>query len=400
MALSVSGAAQEIGVAVWSYDVPGEKEYYETLKRDYEAAHPGHRVSIALDTWDDAHNRIHGWVKTEVGPDVVVVPDIWLVEFARGIEPFEGYLKPGQEAEFFPVLFNKGFYRGHLMGLVWATSTKALFYRKDLFAATGIKPPDTWDDEFLAAVKLNDPPRVYGIGLPGRPVAETEDNFYFYFWSAGGSFFGPDGRCTINSEAGLKSLQLYCDLVNKFHFTQPEVTSYSRKEARVLFEQGRLAMYAEGPWLIEIMRKKAKGVPLGVVPLPRYKEPVTQLITDHMVLMRGSKQKEAASEFVHFCYQDKYRLAFAKLGILPEKISVAKDDHFQKDPEWKVFVDVIPCGKVIPLINWEEIAEVQRDMMVQALSARKDVRTALDDAAKRIDAIVEKNGDRDALMVK
>jgi maltose-binding protein MalE len=159
-------------------------------------------------------------------------------------------------------------------------------------------------------------------------------------------------------------------------------------------------MYAEGPWLIEIMRKKAAGIPFGVVPLPRYKELVTQLITDHMVILRGSKQKEAAAEFIQFCYQDRYRLAFAKLGIIPEKTGVANDDHFQKDPDWKVFVDVIPYGKVIPLINWEDTAVVMRDMMVQALSARKDVKTALDDAARQIDALVEKNGDREALLAK
>jgi multiple sugar transport system substrate-binding protein len=400
MALSAASWAQELEVAVWSYDVPGEKEYYETLKRDYEAANPGAHVNIVLDKWDDAHDRIRGWIKTASGPDAIVLPDIWIVEFFKGIEPFEKYLKPGQEAEFFPVLFKKGIHHGHLVGLLWATSTKALFYRKDLFDAARIKAPVTWDDQFVAAIKVSDPPKIYGLGLPGKPVAETEDNLYFYFWSAGGRFFGPDGRCAINSEAGFRSLQLYCNYVNKYHLTQPEVTSYSRKEARVLFEQGRLGMYAEGPWLIEIMRKTAPHVPFAVAPLPRDKEMVTQLITDHMVILRGSKQKEAAAGFIHFCYQDKYRLAFAKLGIIPEKIAVAKDDHFQKDPEWKAFVDVIPNGKVIPLINWEEIACVLRDMMVQTLSARKEVRTALDDAARQIDAIVERNGEREVLMIR
>jgi multiple sugar transport system substrate-binding protein len=178
------------------------------------------------------------------------------------------------------------------------------------------------------------------------------------------------------------------------------VTSYSRKEIRRLFEGGRLAMMAEGPWTIEIMRKKAPGVPFGVLPLPRAKELVTQIITDHIVILRSSRQKEDAAQFIQFCYQDKYRLAFAKLGLIPEKMAVARDDHFQKDPEWKVFVDVIPYGKMVPLIHWEEIAGVIREMMVEALSGRKDVRAALDDAARQIDTIVEKNGERQVLMGK
>ncbi len=382
------GFAQEAGlwVQAWSYDMPGEQQYLEQLAQA-AAAETGEPVRITFDKWDHAHEAIGQWAKDGQGPDLVVVADIWLAEFAPHFEPLEPFIRPELKDAFYPVLFDKGVYQGTLLGLVWATSTKALFYRTDLFEAAGIDPPTTWEEQLGAAVALNDPPRVYGLGLPGKPEYETDDNLFFYFWSAGGAFFDAEGNCTINSEAGVKALQFYVDLANKYQVTQPELTTWTRKETRRLFEQGRLAMFATGPWGIEQCRKNAPGLEFGVVPLPVDKERVTQIITDHLVLMRYSTKKELARRFIEIAYRDDQRLAYTTLGLIPEKKTVAQAPHFQDDPHWKVFVDVIPYGRTIPLIEWEEIGIAIREAMYQALSARQTPREALDAAAARIDEI-------------
>lgn len=383
-----AAAAQEpLQVQVYSYDLPGEEAYYEELAAGFAREHPGQQVDIAIGDWAVAHDNMERWCTRGEGPDLVVTPDIWLAEFAPHIEPFGGYVDEELKADFFEVLFNKGIYEGHLLGLVWATSSKALFYRTDLFEQAGLEPPKTWAEQLGAAVALNNPPHIHGLGLPGAREYETDDNLFFYFWSAGGRFFDENGKCVINSEAGVKALRFYCDLANKYHVTQPELTTYSRKQTRKLFEQGRLAMFATGPWGIEQFRKNAPGIEFGVVPLPVDKEPVTQIITDHLVLLDYSPRKELAARFVRYAFKDEHRLAFAKLGILPEKTTVARDGHFQDDPNWKVFVDVIPHGHSAPLIPWEDIGIAIREAMYQALSARMTPREALDEAAAKIDAI-------------
>lgn len=380
--------AQEAGlwVQVWSYDMPGEQEYLDQLGEAF-TRDTGAAVRITFDKWDHAHDAIAQWGAEGAGPDLVVVADIWLAEFAPYFEPMDAFLSPGLKEEFYPVLLNKGVYEGGLVGLVWATSTKALFYRTDLFAQASIDPPATWEEQLGAAVALNNPPHVYGLGLPGKREYETDDNLFFYFWSAGGTFFDADGACTINSEAGVKALQFYVDLANKYHVTQPELTTWTRKETRRLFEEGRLAMFATGPWGIEQFRKNVPGLEFGVVPLPVDKQLVTQIITDHLVLMRYSTQKDLAKRFIEVAYRDDQRLAYTKLGLIPEKMAVAQNAYFQDDPHWKVFVDVIPYGQTIPLIEWEDIGAAIREAMYQALSARQTPREALDTLAQQIDEI-------------
>ena len=372
---------------VWSYDVPGESEYFVGLAEAFSASVGRGAIRIAVDKWDEAHGQIAEWFGSGGGPDLVVVPDIWLVEFAAHIEPVGEQISAALEPDFFEVLYQKGIYKGKLLGLVWATSTKALFYRKDLFREAGLSAPRTWEEQLNAALALHDPPRVYGIGLPGAREYETDDNFFFYLWSAGGRFFDEKGHCALNSEAGVKALEFYCDLVNKHHVAQPEVTTYNRKQTRRLFEAGRLAMFATGPWGVEQFRKNAPGLDFGVVPLPVDKAPVTQIITDHLVLSRYSTKKALAAEFLHFAYRDEHRLAYAKLGLLPEKKTVAANAYFQKDPDWKLFIDVIPNGRTIPLIEWEVIGTAIREAMYQALSARKTPKEALDGLAREIDGI-------------
>jgi len=386
-----SSEKEDLRVAVFSYDVPGEQEYFDRLAKDSSDA-TGLKIRIDFDVWDGAHDKIKNWIATGTGPDLVVVPDIWLVEFAHGIAPCEDkQMKRQFQNSFFPSLHIKGILRGKLMGPVWATSTKALFYRKDLFKKAGLKPPKTWDDMLKAAIKLHDPPNVYGLGLPGKREYETDDNFYFFFWSAGGLLFDEQGKSYINCEAGVKALQFYVDLINKYHVTQPEVTSWNRKECRRLFEAGRLAMFATGPWAIESLRKNTPDIEFAVVPLPIDQRSATLTITDHMVVMRHSPHKKAAKQFLSFAYQDKYRLAYARLGLVPEKIKVAQDDYFQKDPAWKVFVDIIPDGRRIPLMNWEKIGIATRQAMYQAITGRKPVKETLDDLAVQINKITAEN---------
>ena len=150
-------------------------------------------------------------------------------------------------------------------------------------------------------------------------------------------------------------------------------------------------MFATGPWGIESLRKNAPKIEFGVVPLPVDKELVTQIITDHVVILRSSSHKKLAGRFLNFAYQDQYRLDYTRLGLVPEKINIARHDHFQKDPDWKVFVDIIPYGRTIPLISWEEIGIVTREAMYQAITGRQTPKQALDQLAQTIDKLVAQN---------
>jgi len=389
----LSGHAAEITFQAWNYHMPGEREFYDRLIADFQQAHPGHSVQFQFGEWEGAHDSIAGWLQDGDGPDLVVVPDMWLAEFADGLAPYVDDLPDAMKAEFFAVLLNKAHYRGHNWGLVWATSTKALFYRTDLFAEAGLTaPPRDWDELLACARRLHHWDSPYGLGIPVEPTYESTDNWYFFFWSAGGEFFDENGRAAVNSPIGVASLKFYRDLARRHHLTQPEPTSWSRKETRRYFIEGKVAMHANGPWLIADAAATNPDLPYAVAPLPVALDRApfrptraTQVITDHLVMPAYCQERELALDFIRFAYQDRYRQAFCELGMVPEKQTVAASDFFQDDPLWRTFVEIIPDGKFIPLMHWEPIELAAQQMLYRVFTGRQDVQPALDELAATMD---------------
>jgi len=85
---AVGGDASELRIVVWQYHLVGQQEYYRELAQAFERANPGHRVVIRLESWNTAHDKIRHWVSAGEGPDLTIVPDVWLAEFASGLDPY------------------------------------------------------------------------------------------------------------------------------------------------------------------------------------------------------------------------------------------------------------------------------------------------------------------------
>jgi multiple sugar transport system substrate-binding protein len=386
-------AIAEITLQAWSYHMPGEREFYDGLIADFERIHPGTRVNFSHSEWDNAHDEIAAWLHAGSGPDLIITPDIWLTEFTPHLDPYVDELPAWMKSEFFDALLQKAQYRGHTYGLVWATSTKALFCRTDLLSAAGIAaPPRDWDELLEAAIAIHRHDGPYGIGIPVKPTYESTDNWYFFFWSGGGEFFDEHGRAAVNSPIGLASLEFYLDLARRHNVTQPEPTSWSRKECRQGFVHERTAMHANGPWGVGDIRAANPTLQYTVVPLPVAPERlplrprrVTQVITDHLLMPAYCADRALAMDFIQFAYQDRYRQAFCQMGIVPEKKAVAASDFFQSDPDWKIFVDIIPDGEFIPLMDWEPVELGAQQMLYSVFTGRQEPQAALDKLAEIMD---------------
>ena len=194
---AASRPASELRFVAWRYHLVGQEEYYRDLAQAFERAHPGKRIVVELNDWTLAHDRVRHWISEGQGPDLTIVPDVWLAEFAPGLDAYVGKLPVSFLGDFSPIMLERSRLQGQIQGLVWAASTKALFYRTDLFNRAGIRPPSNWQELQVAAQKLNRPPEVYGLAVPGAPQLDTADNFYFFLWSDGGQLFTPSWQASL-----------------------------------------------------------------------------------------------------------------------------------------------------------------------------------------------------------
>jgi ABC-type glycerol-3-phosphate transport system substrate-binding protein len=388
--LATDKPASEFRFVAWKYHLVGQEEYYRDLVQAYERAYSRDKIVVELDEWTLAHDRILHWISSGRGPDLTIVPDVWLAEFAPGLDAYPDRLPAGFLHKFNPIVLERSRSHGQIQGLVWAASTKALFYRTDLFDRAGIQPPSNWQELMVAAQELNRPPEVCGLAIPGAPQLDTADNFYFFLWSNGGQLFAPDGRPSLTSPEAIESLTFLRDLVRKYRVTEPATVQCDRPCAEELFARGKAAMVETGPWMIRTISAQAKPVPFSVVPLPRHKEAITQLVTDHLVLLRSSRRKSEALRFIKFAYQPSWRLRWARLGMVPELNAVERDKFFTDDPVWRVFISQLDDARWIPLMKWEPIDRAIRDTLEEVLAGRAEPAEALNSLSRQIQILFAK----------
>ncbi len=383
-------AKSEVSVLWAEYDgiTP---EYAKDLETAFEEANPDIDLNIISTPWDQMHNKLITSLGAGQAPDLSVIGTRWLIEFMEMgvVEPIEQHLSK-ELLNNIPESIMEGKLEGKLYGLPVAIGPRIMFYRPDLFD----KAPDTFEEALAAAKKIHNSPEMYGIGLAGKQHTELTD-FAYYFYGNGGDFFemtpeGKFGKCTVNSEAGVKALAFMNDLTNVQKVTQPSFLADARAEVQDIFVSGKLGMFMSGGFTGAILDQRGVDFKWAPAVIPHFegKPSAPLFITDTLVMFNTSKDKAATAKFLEFFYQDKWRLEFDKLvGFPPVLKSLGSDPYFQK-PIYQVMVQSMEGAKPWPLIaEWPECTEYIWNAVSSVLLGEKDPQAALDEAATEIDAL-------------
>jgi multiple sugar transport system substrate-binding protein len=129
---------------------------------------------------------------------------------------------------------------GKIMAIAMMVNTQHLMYRKDILDQLGIPEPKSWDDVLAAAQKIRAANAVpFPIGGTMRTGWNLAQDFVNMYMGQGGQFFAADNRPTVNSPAGIKSLETMKALTA---FMDPEFLTVDSSALQRQFQQGRVAM--------------------------------------------------------------------------------------------------------------------------------------------------------------
>jgi multiple sugar transport system substrate-binding protein len=94
--------------------------------------------------------------------------------------------------------------------------SQVLYYRKDLFDAAGLQPPETYDD-ILAAAQALDTPEVAGfLGATTPGDSFTQQTFEHLALANGCELVDNDGEITIESPGCVAAFEFYNDLITQY----------------------------------------------------------------------------------------------------------------------------------------------------------------------------------------
>lgn len=190
---------------------------------------------------------------------------------------------------------------GDIMAVAMMVNTQHLMYRKDILDDLGIAVPETWDEVIAAADKIKEAGAVeYPLGgtmKSGWNIAQDFNNMFVGF---GGKFVNDDSTPAVNSEAGVKALEMMKKLTQ---YMDPEYLVSDSTYVQQQFQQGKIAMANLWASRGGAMDDEAESKVVGKVhaaAAPRAMEagiPATTLWWDGIVVAKNISDEEADAAF-------------------------------------------------------------------------------------------------------
>jgi multiple sugar transport system substrate-binding protein len=202
-------------------------------------------------------------------------------------------------------------------GQIWGVPDWALhqevWYRKDLFAKAGLKPPQSWPELLAAAKALNQEgkdgkPVVYGFAVPMSSALVAPQTYFQIFYSAGGTIFDPKTGNYVfgdQKDIAVKSLRFLVDLFKAA--SPPSSVEWSWSEYRTAFVKGQVAMTNEWGAVVQMAVEQNPDMlqNMGVFPFPgptADKKPAAALNGGYYYLVgKSTPEKVAASKAILRC---------------------------------------------------------------------------------------------------
>lgn len=178
------------------------------------------------------------------GYDLLTMDIVWSGQFATAgytVDLTDWIKKDAAEIktdDIYPSLMSAlGGYKGKQVAFPFAGYANVLAYRKDLYAAAGLQPPQTMEELVEDAMKLTDPAKhQYGFVANGQKGPAVAQDWMQYNAQMGGSILDASGKPALNSEANIKSLAVYKQLFDKA--APPGAADYDWGGREESFRQG------------------------------------------------------------------------------------------------------------------------------------------------------------------
>ncbi|HEY3179765.1 MAG TPA: extracellular solute-binding protein [Casimicrobiaceae bacterium] len=335
------------------------------------------------------------------GPDIlnVYTDQLPMHVAAKTVQPLDAFYAklPAAAQKDFVMDLDFLRYDGKLMALPWETRVWLLWYRKDLLDKAGAQPPRTTEELAQTAAKIStDQVMGFGFGAStGALGAGAMEAFVPLFWGAGGQLFDAKGNATINSDAGVRTLSYFRDLVTKTKGMRGSVAAMSVEDALTAVRAGTIGMTLMGSFRVGAARNAAAtGNNLQTAPVPGWtadKPSPARVAGQTLAIGANTKEPAGAWAFIQHYLSPASQLEFAKAGVMPSRISSYEEKFFKDDPaakdmqQWtdyaKRFGRMEKTPKDFSKLS-EELAKAIQKVIVQGVEPK----TALDEAAAAYNA--------------
>lgn len=304
--LAVGAGFAKTQVTLWHMEQPPYRvQRIQQLIDEFNTQNPDIQIVQQVQNWDDVTPKALAAIQAGAQPDIlftipgftVTIKETGVVQpvtdFVQQMQQQHGFLTAGTD----PYAYDGQVWAVPLWGMV-----QNLWYRKDVFANAGLKPPETWD-ELLADAKALTKDGMYGIGLPASKSLYTDQVIYDFMITAGAkSIYDGSGKIIFDNPNTVRAFSLYKELSR---YSPPDSTSWIWGDAEAAFAAGKVAMIPQFT-VITTFSKQTDEPPsnLGVIPFPvpaaGGEQGAIYYANGAMILTKDAAKKAAAETFLAF----------------------------------------------------------------------------------------------------
>jgi multiple sugar transport system substrate-binding protein len=373
--------------------------YLPRLVAEWNAAHPRQHVTVIYlpDDADDQYAQLVANLQARSTVyDVMSLDVIWTAEFASSgwIIPLSRRLFP--LPDFLPPAVATATYQGRLYAVPFTSNATLLYYRKDILAKAGARPPATWAQ--LAALAARVAPR-YGMAGYGSQFQAYEGltvNFAEAVQSAGGSLVSADGSAvTVDSPQAANALSF---LVSGFRqgWIPRASLGWNEEASRRAFEAGKLLFLTNWPYVYGDASTPGPGNEVdgkfGVTVLPGLHGPgISTLGGANLAISAYSQHQVTALTFIRFLTSMASERQVLLRSALPPVWTklYSQPSLVRRFPFLPVLRRAILSAKPRPaLVDYSQFSLAISSAVHQALAQRQSVSATLAELSAELKQII------------
>ena len=368
---------------------------------------PGIRVELQR-TPDDAsqrHQLYVQWLNARVGnPSILQLDVVWTPEFAAAgwVLPLDSY-SPGK-SDFFPATITANTWAGKLYALPWFADVGLLYRRTDL-----VKREPTTLEEMVSdartAMAARGGPR-YGIVFQGARYEGLITGFVEYLGAFGGRIIDDGGEVVVNRPEAVRALEFMRDELYGSKVAPLDALTWHEEEARFAFQNGNAVFMRNWPYPVAAMSDTAQSKVAGkfaVSPMPASGtasagHSTASLGGAQLAINAYTEFPDAAYKLIAYLTAPEQMLERAQaVGQYPTRSALYDDVRLKTalgvPPEnARRAIESATPRPVTPI--YTELSEILQIELHRALVRQAEPREALDAAAAKINALIERTGMR------
>ncbi len=386
-------------LTVWLMNGSAPQSVVEGVNADFKAKYPNVTVKVEIQQWSDVTTKLDTAFAGSAPPDVMELGNTLVAKYAAS-----GALADisGQKSNFensgtwLQSLTDSCTYQQKLYCVPYYAGSRAVIYRKDMFAAAGATVPTSMDELLAAGQKLmtkyGSDPNFSALYFPGK---------YWYaaapfVWDFGGDIATQSGSTwtgAINSSNSQQGLTVLQNLVSKL--SRADKTGDELKQDQV-FAQGHVGMIIANGWEVGVITDPKAGDPklldkLGAFPIPSHVAGQTAPVFlggSDLAIAAKSQHQALAREWIGLLGGTKFQTQMVTVGgVIPNTTSLVSLSSGLP----AIFAAAAKNSRFTPNSpNWANVesANVLQNMLVAIFTGQSTIPDATKAASDKITSIL------------